>query len=408
MSADLAYRTALIDLAIHGEKPWPRPSRLRILTAIHSFEPGGVERVALRLHAAWQAMGVDSRMVVGHGGGAGASLAQGLDCRVITEDAESIGTNPLFHMIRHLPQIIREQQPDVLFCPGNTYSSVGAAMKLALGRACPPIVNKVSNDYRRLDLNPIARFGYHFWLRIPGLLIDRFVAMSPPMTDEIERLAGVPRSRIAVINDPVLRHDEVAHFSALQHLPGSAGRRFLAIGRLMPQKNFPLLLSAFAAGAGPDDRLTILGEGPLRSTLAEQATALGIDDRLDMPGHVDDVLPWLARTDIFIMSSDYEGVPAALIEAIAARLSVIATNCSAAMSTLTGHGQFGTLVPVGDARALAAAISAARPWSPDDLPGDAVKAHVEQFTVEAGARGYLALMAALVAGKERSRRPAFA
>ncbi|MBX9814769.1 MAG: glycosyltransferase, partial [Sphingomonas sp.] len=339
---------------------WTAPSAaraLRILTCLHSFEPGGVERVAFRLNARWAELGLPARVIVGRDTGSAREAARGAPVELIPGGGGA--RSQLWWMIRKLPAMLRRERPDVLFCAGNTYTSVGVAMKLLLGGACPPVVAKVSNDLVRRDMGPMLRFAYRRWCRIQGQLLDRFVAMAPAMVDEIAEAMGVARDRIDVVHDPVLRGEELAEFEALPRpAPLPSGRRYLAIGRLMPQKNFALLLQAFAAMAGPQDRLTILGEGPERAALEAQAAALGISDRVAMPGHVSDLKPWLAANDVFVMSSLFEGVPAVVIEALAAGLAMVATDCSVSMRDLLGGGAFGALVPVGDAQALAAAMAA--------------------------------------------------
>ncbi|MFX4864922.1 glycosyltransferase, partial [Acinetobacter baumannii] len=92
---------------------------------------------------------------------------------------------------------------------------------------------------------------------------------------------------------------------------------------------------------------------------------------------------------ILCLSSDFEGVPAVIIEAIAAGLSVVTTASSAAIDDLIGDGRFGTSVPVGDVAAFAAAMQAA-PAPAASPPADAI-AHVRDFTIEAGAHAYDAL-----------------
>lgn len=368
------------------------PNRpLRVLTYLHSFDPGGVERVALRLNAAWSARGVETLVIVGRDSGSAREAATAVNYRRLDDRSAPSHRLRLLWMILKLPGIIRRERPDILFCAGNTYSSMGVAMRLLLGADCPPIVAKVSNDLRRRDMPHWLRFLYHRWLWLQGRLIDQFVGMAPPMHGEIADRMAISADRIAIINDPVLYDAELERLASdCGRSPVTCGgRRYIAIGRLSPQKNFALLLEAFARIATPDDRLTILGEGPDRQMLAERAASLGIADRVVMPGHVADPDRWLRDADILVMSSDYEGVPAVIVEAVAAGLAVVATDCSVSMAALLGKGRFGALVPVGDATALATAMATAR--SGQDCRRSA-RDHARAFTIENGAAAYLDLM----------------
>lgn len=372
-----------------GVTPPSRP--LRVLTYLHSFDPGGVERVALRLNAAWSARGVETLVIVGRDSGCAREAATAVNYRRLDDRSAPSQRLRLLWMIMKLPGIIRRERPDILFCAGNTYSSMGVAMRILLGADCPPIVAKVSNDLGRRDMRPWLRFLYHRWLWLQGRLIDRFVGMAPPMHGEIADRMAISADRIAIINDPVLYDAELDRLANNGgRSPGTcSGRRYIAIGRLTPQKNFALLLEAFARIATPDDRLTILGEGPDRPMLAERAASLGIADRVVMPGHVADPDRWLRDADVLVMSSDYEGVPAVIVEAVAAGLAVVATDCSVSMAALLGNGRFGALVPVGDRAALATAMATAR--SSQDCRRSA-RDHARAFTIENGAVAYLDLM----------------
>ncbi|MDK4805138.1 MAG: glycosyltransferase [Novosphingobium aromaticivorans] len=384
-----------------------RPDQaLRVLTFLHSFEPGGVERVALRLHRAWLAAGADARLVLGRTQGAMRSEWPDLDTlRADVFDSHGLPTaawETLWMMLR-LPGAIRRHQPDVLFCAGNSYTVVAVTMRLVLGRRCPPILAKISNDLTRADLPAPARPFYRMWLRIQGRLLDRLVGMAEPMRAELETLMQAPPAHVAIIDDPALEEAQIARLEALPRpAHDGTGRRFLAIGRLAAQKNFPLLLDAFARIAREQDRLTILGEGSARRALEAQARALGIADRVSLPGHVNPVSDALLAADALVLSSDYEGVPAVVPEALAAGLPVVATDCAVSMGDLlgrteagqttgpnTGEARFGLLVPVRDAAALAGAMDriVEQPFDPR-----AARTQARRFTVEIAARRYLAEM----------------
>ena len=139
-----------------------------------------------------------------------------------------------------------------------------------------------------------------------------------------------------------------------------AGRlRVVAVGRLEPQKRFDLLLDA-AARLAPelDLELVVCGDGSERERLAARARALGLGDRLHLPGFAANPFAWLASADVFASSSDAEGLPNALIEAQGIGLAAVATDCPTGPAEIVADGETGLLVPVGDAAAFAAALAA--------------------------------------------------
>lgn len=369
---------------------------LRILTFLHSFEPGGVERVALRLHEAWRAQGLNPRLVMGRSSGVMKRDWPGLTFDLLgNQRIPHAGWETLW-MIAHLPAAIRRIRPDVLFCAGNSYTIVAVSMRLLLGKACPPIVAKMSNDLTRNDLPTPARPFYRAWLRIQGRVIDRLVGMAPPMREEIAGLMRAPQQHIAVIDDPSLAEADIQRLaaarSAAKAAPRGPGRSFLAIGRLAAQKNFGLLIDAFARMAGPDDQLAIIGEGSARRALEAQIERLGLAEKVRLPGHVSPLDAELAAADALVLSSDYERVPAVVAEALAAGLPIVATRCSVSMEDMLGGGRFGLLVPVGDAAALAQAMRDIAKLKFDET---AARDQSRRFTVEIASHGYRALMEGL-------------
>lgn len=372
------------------------PAPLRILTFLHSFEPGGVERVALRLHEAWRAQGLDARLVMGRTAGAMKREWPGLEREVLGPETIPSAAWETLWMIALLPRAIRRIRPDVLFCAGNSYTIVAVAMRLLLGKTCPPVVAKISNDLTRNDLPAPARPFYRLWLRIQGRMLQRLVGMAPPMRDEIGSLMRAEHARIAVIDDPSLAEADIQRLAAARAAaraaPRGPGQRFLAIGRLAAQKNFGLLIDAFARMAGPDDRLAIIGEGGARRALEAQVARLGLVGKVRMPGHVSPLDAELAAADALVLSSDYEGVPAVVAEALAAGLPVVTTRCSVSMDDMLGGGRFGLLVPVGDAAALAQAMRDIAKLKFDEA---AARNQSRRFTVEIASHGYRALMEGL-------------
>ena len=383
---------------------------MRICIPIHSFEPGGVERVGLRLARAWQEAEHEVTVVLGRDRGPTRGSAPALDYRTRPEPFSTAAWETPW-LIWCLWRYLGQHRADVIFCAGNTYTVVCVAMKWLLGPRCPPVVVKISNDLVRPDFPAPIQALYRVWLRIQGRLLDRFVALAEPMLPQLVAELGVSPRRVCAIPDPALRDDELA----APPLPGPAevsGRRFLAVARLNRQKNLPLLLEAFARIARPGDRLTIAGEGPERARIERRMGELGLTESVVLPGHIGNVRPLLDASHALVLSSDYEGVPAVVIEALAAGRPIAATNCCASMDWLLGKGAFGALASAGNAEALARAMDHAASIDP---PQGEMRRFAGLFTLAKAAPAYLGVMQALVgrsavpgseAQEDRHDRPA--
>lgn len=142
-------------------------------------------------------------------------------------------------------------------------------------------------------------------------------------------------------------------------------RRFVSAGRICPQKNHSLLIRAFAEAArrtgNTDATLAIYGrtavrDKPLEDSLRAEIRDLGMEDRIFLRGRAGDIVAEYDSADTFVLSSDYEGCPNALMEAMAAGLPCVSTDCPTGPSMLIDSGKNGILVPVGDADAMSGAM----------------------------------------------------
>ena len=148
-----------------------------------------------------------------------------------------------------------------------------------------------------------------------------------------------------------------------------------------------MLLEAFARHCEPDDTLVIAGDGPERDKLIAHADTLGTKDQVRFIGHVENVHALYSEADVFVLSSHYEGVPAVIIEALAAGLPIAATDCCASMAWLAGNGRFGAVSPPGDVPGFGAAMNRARHLKPDQT---AMQRLAAKFTLEHSSALYLA------------------
>ncbi|KQN24784.1 hypothetical protein ASE86_00310 [Sphingomonas sp. Leaf33] len=343
-----------------------------ILTYALTLDGGGVERVQLRLARAWVARGRQVTLVLGcDTGPLRHELPDGVTC-------VHLGTRNYASLVARVPGIVARVRPDVIFCPGNRYTAVAGWTWARLGRRCPPTLAKLSNALDRTDMAPPMRVAYAAWLRMHAAFVDRLVAMSPAMAADAARRMRLGRARIAVIpNPPPPRGTGDPGLS----LPP---RYLLGVGRLVPQKRWDRAIAALADVSDRTIPLVILGEGEERAALVGHAGVLNLRDRLILAGHVADPIPAMAGAAAVLLTSDYEGVPGAIREALSVGTPVVTTDSTPAVHELIPDATYGTIVPRDDPAALVAAIDrrlaadAVRP-APVAMTGDAPGDYLSLF-----------------------------
>jgi len=216
------------------------------------------------------------------------------------------------------------------------------------------------------------------------------VAVSKGVKDAwVERL-GLPEGAVEVIYNPVVTPEtRRAMAQPPAHPFFGSPPVVVGVGRLSREKNFANLLRAFARlRVSTGARLIVLGEGPERPALERLAAELGVADAVSLPGFQDNPHAFLARADLFVLSSDHEGLPTALIEALAAGTPVVSTDCPVGPREILAGGARGALVPPGDSGALADAMREA--LSHGRPPVD--PAWLEPFTLERATARYVHAM----------------
>ncbi|HSE10904.1 MAG TPA: glycosyltransferase [Nocardioidaceae bacterium] len=170
------------------------------------------------------------------------------------------------------------------------------------------------------------------------------------------------------------------------------GLRVITVGRLIDSKRHRTLLSAFARIAGSRDRLVFVGDGPLRAALERQAAELGIADHVEFLGLVsrDEVYRLLARADLFVSPSQFEGLPVAVLEAMAAQLPVVLSDIPPHREIVEGKG-IAALVPLDDVDGFAAAMGRLRNMDAEErrlIGAESLRIVTEGFSLRSMTDGY--------------------
>ena len=276
------------------------------------------------------------------------------------------------------------ERPDALLAM-NVLAATAAGMALHLVRRPPRVVATLHEVLKTGRLRYRARQAYPH--------AGAVVGVSHGVSTEFEKVPGLERGRIHTIYNPVVSPHLMRGVRQPANHPwmdGSGAPVILAVGKLNKGKDFSTLLDAFARLlAQRSARLIVLGQGRLRPNLLSLSRKLGVAEHVDFPGFMENPYAFLARADLFVLSSRSEALPTVLIEAMACGCPVVSTDCDFGPREILEEGRYGALVPVGDPEALSAAM--ARTLD-DPLPRSVLRERASCFDAESAVEQYEKLL----------------
>lgn len=311
----------------------------KILFVISNFSIGGAQRITLTL-SRWLVQNQKAVCVVALSASENNyQLIDGIKFVCLGQRS----SKEFARTIKSLRSVIKDEKPDIVI-------TMGVSTSIYTVLAMPGIKSKhiisERNDPRHFLGRPIVK-------KISQSLIgfaDGYVFQ----TQEASEYYPVSiQKKGTVIPNPLMAKE----------LPCAAGsekeKMIVTMGRLTAQKNHRLLIDAFAAFSKdhPDYKLCIFGSGELKQQTAEYIASLNLEDEIILHEACNDVLERISSAEMFVLSSDFEGMPNALMEAMAMGLPCISTDCPCGGPRyLIQHGYNGLLIPVGNRNALTEAM----------------------------------------------------
>jgi glycosyltransferase involved in cell wall biosynthesis len=327
----------------------------RILLFLPSLAGGGAERVFVELANEFVALGLHVDLALASA--EGPYLCEVAQAVRVVDFAASGVARPVPKLARHL----RSERPAAVLS-GLDHANVMSLLARAVSatrtrcvistRSVPTMLSREAGHARAWVVLQGARIAYRF--------ADAMIANSEGVASDLSRYLRLPRNRITVIYNPLnlalierLSQEPVSHPCCAPGAPPF----ILSVGRISPLKDFPTLVRAFSIVRSQRDcRLVILGEGPDREELELLIRELGLEREVHLPGFVGNPFSWMRHAGVFVSSSLSEGCPNALMQALACGTAVVSTNAVGGSAETIQHGKWGSLVPVGDSRAMAEAV----------------------------------------------------
>ena len=321
---------------------------MKLLVYIHSLENGGAERVVANLANHWASIGWDVTVVTV------APLttdfyqldaAVGRICMHLTGSTRNVvaGFVRTAKRVRALRRILQAVRPDIALSAMHTANVI-----LALAARKLPGVLTLGSEH---NYPPKAPMGV-IWETLRRHAYGRLQAVVPLTHECASWLRDNTHARcIRVIPNAVCwpLSQQKPYLSPVSCC--RPGRRILlGVGRLSMEKDFTTLVSVFSrlADRHPEWDLVILGDGPSRGALSAQVHASGLEQRVALPGRVGNVGDWYAHADLYAMTSQYEGFPNTLVEAMASGLPGVSFDCDTGPRDIIRHNVDGFLVAPGD------------------------------------------------------------
>lgn len=387
----IAEDTGDVITSLAEDAPSGRP---RLLFVINSLEGGGAERVMANLVA-----GIHRELP-----------AADITLALLDKRPEKHTTPDSVHVVRldcngsvvtsvqRLVRFARAWRPDIVvsFLTRANIAAVLAAR--ASGARC--IISE--------RVHTSSHFGTGMSAHINKSVVRRLyrhaetiVTVSDGVARDLSQSFGIPENRLTTINNPV-DGPGIETAAAGQPEIDLPGDFVVAVGRLVPNKNFAMLIEAYArADIAP--HLVILGEGPERCTLADLARSLGVADRVHMPGYVENPHAVMRHASLYASTSNAEGFPNAMVEAMVLGLPVVATDCHSGPSEILAmqpEGQiaemtpahYGILVPPEAREAMALGLQAMTQNETRDYYSGKARERAATFDAQSVIERYAALI----------------
>ncbi|MBN1630779.1 MAG: glycosyltransferase [Thermoleophilia bacterium] len=375
-------------------------SALKLAMFAPSMTWGGAEKMFRRLAMGFAQRGFSVDLVLASATGPN---LEGLPTTIRVVD---LGVDRVRDAIRPLARYIDDARPDALLST-LYYANIAAVMARSLSSWSPLVILREATSLSVGTIDP-TDLRHRMVLRLAGLFYPRadvVVANSHGAARDLVDNVGIPKAMVRVIYNPAYGEEIASMMQEAVDHPwfGDGGPPLvLSVGRLNPPKRYDLLIRAVCAARQQRPlRLVILGDGEERARLESVVRERAAEEFVSLPGFATNPYAYMARSDLFVLSSIWEGLPNALIEAMGCGLKVVSTDCPHGPREILGmtgpgRGAYGTLAPCDDVDGLCSAILCELGTERDP---DALRRRAMRFGVDRAVTSYLDLVSIALRGR---------
>lgn len=271
-------------------------------------------------------------------------------------DVKALDSKKLRYSLIKLIKVINSVKPDLIFSTLNPNNLIVLLAKCLTFKKIPVVVREANNRTQAGSATfankMITFFFYNFFA-------NKVIALSEGVKKDLLNNFSIKENKIAVIYNPI----EIQLIKKLENeiiedvLFKDEEQIIVSVGRLVKQKDYPTLLKAIKIVTDKINiRLLILGKGPLENELKNMCKVLKIENNVEFIGFKKNPYKYLKKSDLFILSSKWEGFGHVIVEAMVTGTPVISTNCNSGPSEILENNKYGILVPVEDHIALSEKI----------------------------------------------------
>lgn len=327
----------------------------KVALYIPSLNGGGAERVMLTLANGLAERGLKVNLVLNKVEG---PYLKDASSKV---NIVNLNTSRVIHGIVPLAKYLNKEKPDVILSAMN-YVNIATIIAQLISRSKTRVVLSEHGNLTesKKNLSRIKGVVITSLMRWAYKKPHAIVTVSEGIADALVNELNIKRNKITTVYNPICSEHIIKCSQKPPSHPWLKDRSIplvISVGRLTEAKDFGTLIRAFKKVREQKYcNLIILGEGNLRAQIEELINNLSLTNCVQLPGFVDNPYAWMSQADLFVLSSVQEGLPTALIEAMACGTQVISTDCPSGPYEILEGGKWGELVPSSDSNLLAEAI----------------------------------------------------